>query len=258
MKMRTLMAAAATAALIIGPLSPITPFVGAGSAYAKGGGDKGGGGGGGGGGKSESKGGGGKSSSKGGGASKGATKRSVSKAETAPPPRSEQGRLASELKGLMAAHANPRALERANPGSQVGRIALYRDAALATIEAKAAVEALEQEAAKAADDLAALEAAYTGRSSADILADIALLDEESDSYEAEKAALDAELAAAESFEAEQLRLQTVIDEAPAKIEEAELVVEEKEGLEGDALMTASGGRTLSDEALAYFRELLGL
>ena len=50
------------------------------------------------------------------------------------------GALASELKGMNAVHANPNALKNADPNSQVGKIAAYQNAALATQAAELAVE----------------------------------------------------------------------------------------------------------------------
>lgn len=149
-----------------------------------------------------------------------------------------KGDLASELKGLNAVMANPNALEHAAPGSQVGRIAAYKDAAELTIAAESA-----QDAAEAA--LAQLE--VPARETDEIDAVIAALDPEAEGYEAELAALQAERAAAETYE----------DALVAVTEAAEQVDEAAED-EKAALLTASDGRELSDEAIAYIRAVLNL
>jgi hypothetical protein len=151
---------------------------------------------------------------------------------------SSHGDLASELKGLNAVKANPNALEHAAPDSQVGRIAAYKDAAELTISAASALA--DAEAALAELDVPA-------RGTDEIDAVIAALDPAAEGYEAELAALTAERAAAEIYE-DALVAVTVAAEQVDKAEKAERA----------ALLTASDGRQLSDEAIAYIREVLDL
>ena len=142
------------------------------------------------------------------------------------------------------------AFANANPESQVGRIASYYEAALATQEAEAT--ALEAQA-----ELEAIQAAYDGRTSAEIEADIEAVSEQIDGLdeddealaelEAELEALEAELAVAREFDEQVAQLQATID----AYEEAQIAEEE-------ALQEASGGRTLSEAAISELRDILGL
>ena len=149
-----------------------------------------------------------------------------------------KGGLASELKGLNAVKANPNALENAAPNSQVGRIAAYRDAALVTGEKAAAL-------AQAREDLAGLPAPT--RTLTEIEAEIAALDPAAVDYADKLAALEAEKAATESYA-----------DAAAIVAAAEAELEAAAEAEHAALLTASNGRELSDEAIAYIRDVLNL
>ena len=148
------------------------------------------------------------------------------------------GDLASELKGLNAVKANPNALKNASLNSQVGRIAAYQDAAQLTIATEAALD--EAEAA-----LAELEVSARGTDEIDAV--IAALDPEVESYEAELAALQAERAAAGAYE-----------DAVVAVTVAGEQVDEATEAEKSALLMASDGRELSDEAIAYIRAVLNL
>jgi hypothetical protein len=153
------------------------------------------------------------------------------------------GALASELKGLNAAHASPMALANAAPNSQVGRIAAYAGAVQAVAAAQETLAALEA-------DLAAL-SQESPRPSADIQAEIdALADPEGADAEA-AASLTEELAAALSHEESTGALTAEIKALAAEIAASEQ-------LQADALLAAAGGRTLSPEALAELHALLGL
>jgi hypothetical protein len=149
-----------------------------------------------------------------------------------------KGGLASELKGLNAVKANPNALENAAPGSQVGRIALYRDAALATNEISAA-----QEEAAAALALLPVPTATVE----EVDAAIALLDPAAVDYAAALAALQAERADIVAY-----------NEALAAVADFDDDLTAAQDAEAAALLEASGGRTLSDEAIAYIRSVLNL
>jgi hypothetical protein len=162
------------------------------------------------GGVSESKG----SDNKGGGQTKGAD--------------NGKGDLASELKGMNAVHANPKALENADPNSQVGKIAAYKDAALATQAAEDAVKIAETELAAANEALVAAEAVP------------ATTDEET---AAKAAAIEA--------------ANTAIASATAAVDSANAALTTAAADEEAALLLASDGRILSDEAIAYIRKELG-
>lgn len=140
----------ALSAFVLSPLAPALYVTGADMAYAKG--DKGGG-------NSGNKGNGGNSASKSGNGKSGGntgnsggakvTKASAS-AKNLIEPKLNHGAVASELKGLNAAHANINALQNASPNSQVGRIATYKLA----LEGK---EQLDTDVADARDALTALQ-----------------------------------------------------------------------------------------------------
>ena len=169
------------------------------------------------------------------------------------------GALASELKGLNAVKANPNALEHASPNSQVGRIATYREAALATAgvatilaDAQADLALLpvpDRTVGEINDDIAATDIA---------IAAVLLLDPADPINIAALAALQADrtllVGEVELTVAQNLAIadaQAVVDTAADNLEAAQ-------GLEDDALLIASNGRTLSDEAIAYIRATLGL
>lgn len=148
------------------------------------------------------------------------------------------GALASELKGLNAVKANPNALENAAPNSQVGRIAAYQDAAVLTIEAQASLD--EAEATVAGLHVPA-------RGTDEIDAVIAALDPHAEGYAEDLASLQAERDAAEAYE-----------DAVAAVQLATDDYEQATETEKAALLTASDGRELSDEAIAYIRSVLNL
>lgn len=171
--------------------------------------------------------------------------KSKDKTESKSKGKSAHGLLASELKGLNAAHANPNALANANPNSQVGRLATYRNAALAAAGAQDAVDA-------ANTALGAFDDANQGRSIADIEADIAALDPTIPGYDpAQLDTLDDELTAAQIRDADRAVLL-------AAVIAAEDAMATAGATEDDALLAASNGRTLSPEAIAYIRELLNI
>lgn len=149
-----------------------------------------------------------------------------------------KGGLASELKGLNAVKANPNALEHASPNSQVGRIAAYRDAALITTEKEATV-------AEAAAALAAIPVPQRGIDAIDT--EIAGLDPLAADYAETLVALEAERANALAYE----NALGVADAANQEWAAAQTAEEA-------ALLVASGGRVLSDAAIAYVRDMLDL
>ena len=146
--------------------------------------------------------------------------------------------LASELKGLNAVKANPHAMEHASPNSQVGRIATYRDAALVTLEAQAALDTADAELALLPVPARDLET---------IDADIGALDPLAEGYAESLTALETERTGTQSF----------LD-ATAAVEAAALELDTAATTEEEALLAASKGRILSDEAIAYIRAVLNL
>lgn len=140
-----------------------------------------------------------------------------------------KGDIASELKGMNAVRANPNALINANPDSEVGRIAAYRDAALITQQAATAAETALADLVAARQTLAVAEAmpALTAE---------------------EIVARDAAIAVASS---------TIIA-ATTALATADDALATATGAEEVALLRATDGRILSPEALAYVRQELGL
>ncbi len=150
----------------------------------------------------------------------------------------DKGDLASELKGLNAVKANPNALEHASPNSQVGRIAAYQDAALATV-------AVQQVLGAATEALAVLP--VPARDVASIDADIAALDPAAVDYAQTLAALQAERGDAQAYE-----------DAAAAVALAAQAQADAQAAEDAALLIASDGRILSDEAIAFMRDVLNI
>jgi len=269
---KTLATAVALSALILGPLSPISADFGAAPAFAKG---NGGGHGGGKGGNAGQKGGNatatgvGKAKTNGSAKKFAATTTTDGSVATLP---NANGKMASELKGLNAYHASETAFANASPNSQVGRIAAYREAALGTIaagDAAAAAAAALGDASTALSDseqaLADLDAGYTGRTTAEIDADIAGLDPTAADYQSSLDALNSERIAAEDYETQRTALedqiaanQTAVSDAETALADAETALADAQTAEGDALTTAANGRTLSDPAIEFLREQLGL
>jgi hypothetical protein len=148
-----------------------------------------------------------------------------------------RGAIASELKGLNACHASDQARASASSESQVGRIAAYANAVEAAAGAKEQLEAA---------NTAVTEFKATHLTSDELDAEIAALDPYSETYEADVAALQAE--------AEDNNL--ILVELEADVTEAETAVEESGELQAAALNTATGGRELSEEAMAAFEDCL--
>ncbi|MFN0115442.1 MAG: hypothetical protein ACKVPY_12270 [Paracoccaceae bacterium] len=250
------------AAFALSPFAVDLPFAGSGPAFAKG---NGGGNGGGGNGN-------GNAGGNGNGNAGGAKSASAASSGSGTAGAKNHGAIASELKGLNAYHASAQAFANASPNSQVGRIAAYREAAVATQEAQAAADeaqsALDTANGALTDlnsQLSDLVAGYTGRTSAEVQGDIGALDPAAPDYADQLAALTAEQDAATSFEAAKTGLETQIADAAADAAGAQAAydtaaaeAEAAAQVEDAALTTASNGRTISDEALAYLREQLGL
>lgn len=140
-----------------------------------------------------------------------------------------KGDLASELKGMNAVRANPNALLNADPNSQVGRIATYRDAALATLAFADDVQTAEERLITAQGLLTTAEALP---------------------IETQEQINTRDRAIQEARDA--------IAAATTDLNTANTTLDGAQDAEDAALMAATGGRTLSDEALAYVRGELGL
>ena len=100
---------------------------------------------------------------------------------------------------------------------------------------------------------------------AEIAADMAALDPAAAEYQSSLDALNAERTAAETYEAERAVLETeiaaneaAVTAAEGAVTEAETALADAELAEGDALATAANGRMLSDPAIDFLREQLGL
>ena len=151
-----------------------------------------------------------------------------------------RGAVASELKGLNACHASDQARTSADPESQVGRIAAY---ALAAEQTETALG----DWSTAEGEYDALLAGYeAGRTSAEIQLGIDGLDPASESYQADLAALDEDLAQAQAEETE------LHDRATALNDTLE-VYEAAADQEQAALSAASSGHEPSNEAAAALR-----
>lgn len=157
---------------------------------------------------------------------------------------SGQGAMASMLQGLNAYRANPNAASSAAPNSQVGRIAAY-------VNASSETQAAYQEWTRAYNEYLAFRDSYDGLSRNEIEAQIAALDTEAETYDAELASLREQLAALDAHEDETSNL--------AQISNTFAETYERLGqAEDDALEAAAGGRALSAEEEQQLRDLLGL
>ena len=179
--------------------------------------------------------GGGKGSSKSGKASKAAKPQKQAKAAKVKSTLPTTGSIASELKGLNAYHASDTAFENAAPNSRVGRLATYRDAALATQEAEADIDGAQAD----------MDAANTALGNAQKALDDAVA---AGATPEEIAALQDELDEATE---DAMAAQDAYDGALADAEGAVLAEEE-------ALLAASDGRILSRGTLEYLRGQLGI
>jgi hypothetical protein len=175
-------------------------------------------------------------SGKGQGGGKGADKTKKEKSTRSTKVRkTSNGAIASELKGLNAYHASATAFENAAPNSQVGRLAAYRDAALAAQDAEGAIDV-------AGESLGAANQALTDAQTAlDNAVAAGATQEEIDALQGavDRAATDVETA------------QGAYDDALANAAEATLSEEE-------ALLEASNGRILTRGTIEYLREKLGI
>ncbi|MCF1708183.1 hypothetical protein L0V05_05040 [Tabrizicola sp. J26] len=183
----------------------------------------------------------------------------------------DPGKFASELKGLNAYHASAHAWENASPNSRVGRISAYRDAALATTESGRLAEEAAATVAENKDirdgiqqEIDDLSADYAAKN-AEIDEKIAGLDPDADDYADQVAALEAERPSTAEYETQKSELEGNLAAAEVNLTNSEVELAEAEAVkdtaaqtEEEALMAATDGRVLSDEAIAYFREKIGV
>ena len=113
--------------------------------------------------------------------------------------------------------------------------------------------------------LSDLDSSYSGRSTADIDADIAALDPAATDYQDQLDNLTAERTAAADYETQRATLEADVASATDAVTDAEIAVTDAEtaatdaaATEEEALLSASNGRELSDPALDYLRDQLGL
>lgn len=133
--------------------------------------------------------------------------------------RNGRGAIASELRGLNAAHANPRAMENASPDSMPGKLYIYQQA--------------QQEYAGLAD------------AEADALAE----------YERLTSLTDGEIA--DEFP-EEGGYEVAVTNAAIAYEDAQADAVDAEADIETSLVTLTDGRDLSDDAVAELNRLLGL
>ncbi len=149
-----------------------------------------------------------------------------------------------KLRGLNAAHANPKALRNAAPNSQVGRIAAYKDAAEDFYD-------LRNDLRTNVVELKKLDAGYEGRSSKEILDDVAALDPNDPGFDDALNDLTGELKPARSYEVAREDIAEDILETKSEIPDAARDARE-------AFLSASNGRVISPEAKSELHHLLGL
>ena len=133
------------------------------------------------------------------------------------------GAIASELKWLNAANANQNALENASPNSRPGQLFIFQNDYVAAQEAIAIAEQNEIDAQVEYDRL------------------INLTDEEIATQYPEEGAYDA-----------------AVTTAAQNLQNAQTASAEAEGAVDDAILTLTGGRELSEGALAELLSRLGL
>lgn len=182
-----------------------------------------------------------------------------------------RGAIASELKGLNAAHANINGLMNANPDSQVGRIYAYQQAILGVAGAGADAENLWAEIQETWG--AGIEDSY-GLAVGDADSQIAFYDAliaglgEGEALSQEDADAYVALLLEQARLAEMTEQEKATEFGDSEDEAFLLAMEEYAGYEGlqeeqqlladETLFDLTGGEELSEEALNEFLRLLGL
>ena len=179
---------------------------------------------------------------------------------------------ARELKSLNAAKANIAAFVNSNSNSKIGKIALYKDAALETVAANNQydVASFNLESSlnvwrETKEQLDSLVNNYTGRLADDIKADLDALDPDSETYQADLASLEEEKTTYNAFVLSNNTLAGIVNEDVATVEAnrvslstAEQQYEEALAIEQTILSEELNSPNLSVEALAELRSLLDL
>ena len=179
---------------------------------------------------------------------------------------------ARELKSLNAAKANIAAFVNSNSNSKIGKIALYKDAALETVAANNQydVASFNLESSlnvwrETKEQLDSLVTNYTGRLADDIKADLDALDSGSETYQADLASLEAEKTTYNAFVLTYNSLADIVNEDVASIDSdkvslsnAQQQYEEALAMEQTILSEELNSPNLSVEALAELRSLLDL
>ena len=179
---------------------------------------------------------------------------------------------ARELKSLNAAKANIAAFVNSNSNSKIGKIALYKDAALETVAANNQydVASFNLESSlnvwrETKEQLDSLVNNYTGRLADDIKADLDALDSGSETYQADLASLEEEKTTYNAFVLSNNTLAGIVNEDVATVEAnrvslstAEQQYEEALAIEQTILSEELNSPNLSVEALAELRSLLDL
>ena len=179
---------------------------------------------------------------------------------------------ARELKSLNAAKANIAAFVNSNSNSKIGKIALYKDAALETVAANNQydVASLNLESSlnvwrETKEQLDSLVNNYTGRLADDIKADLDALDSGSETYQADLASLEEEKTTYNAFVLTYNSLADIVNEDVASIDSdkvslsnAQKQYEEALAMEQTILSEELNSPNLSVEALAELRSLLDL
>ena len=179
---------------------------------------------------------------------------------------------ARELKSLNAAKANIAAFVNSNSNSKIGKIALYKDAALETVAANNQydVASFNLESSlnvwrETKEQLDSLVNNYTGRLAGDIKADMDALDPDSETYQADLASLEEEIKTYNAFALSANTLVGIVNEDLATVEAnrvslstAEQQYEEALAIEQTILSEELNSPNLSVEALAELRSLLDL
>ncbi len=155
------------------------------------------------------------------------------------------GATASSLGALNAAHASENALLHASPNSRVGKIAIYKEAAIAAQADQAAADAAQAEAdaAQAAADAAQAEA-DAEQTEADAL--VTSANEDGTVTAEEQAAIDAAQAEADAAQAEADAAQAGADTAQAEADAAQAAADAAQDEADDALVNAAN-KDITDE-----------
>ena len=174
---------------------------------------------------------------------------------------------ARELKSLNAAKANIAAFVNSNSNSKIGKIALYKDAALETVAANNQydVASFNLESSlnvwrETKEQLDSLVTNYTGRLADDIKADLDALDSGSETYQADLASLEEEKTTYNAFVLTYNSLADIVNEDVASIDSdkvslsnAQKQYEEALAMEQTILSEELNSPNLSVEALAELR-----